>query len=173
MEELKELADTFDGMLDQLDTAFDSQRRFVANASHELRTPLTVMRTAVDVTLAKSNRTPEQLDTMAIEVRQAVTDAEAQIDALLTLARSDRRPDGGEFVDVATAAEDAVDAVGADATATACGSPSPTRDRPSPPTWCPPCSSRSAGYTTGSVPGKGWASACPSSARSCITTAVK
>jgi signal transduction histidine kinase len=112
-DELKELADTFDGMLDRLDTAFDSQRRFVANASHELRTPLTVMRTAVDVTLAKPNRTPEQLDTMAIEVRQAVTDAEALIDALLTLARSDRGPDGGEFVDLATAAEDAVDAVGA------------------------------------------------------------
>ncbi len=38
-DELKELADTFDGMLDRLAAAFDSQRRFVANASHELRTP--------------------------------------------------------------------------------------------------------------------------------------
>ena len=52
-DELKELADTFDDMLDRLDSAFSGQRQFVANASHELRTPLTVMRTAIDVTLAK------------------------------------------------------------------------------------------------------------------------
>jgi signal transduction histidine kinase len=38
-DELKDLADTFDAMLERLDRAFDSQRRFVANASHELRTP--------------------------------------------------------------------------------------------------------------------------------------
>ena len=55
-DELKELADTFDAMLARLDAAFASQRRFVANASHELRTPLTVMRTAIDVTLAKPER---------------------------------------------------------------------------------------------------------------------
>ena len=57
-DELKELADTYDAMLARLDAAFDSQRRFVANASHELRTPLTVMRTAIDVTLAKPGPDP-------------------------------------------------------------------------------------------------------------------
>ena len=40
-------------MLERLDSAFTSQRQFIANASHELRTPLTVMRTAIDVVLAK------------------------------------------------------------------------------------------------------------------------
>ena len=39
-DELKELADTFDAMLARLESAFESQRRFVANASHELRTPV-------------------------------------------------------------------------------------------------------------------------------------
>ena len=110
-DELKELADTFDGMLDRLDAAFASQRRFVANASHELRTPLTVMRTAIDVTLAKPNRDREQLETMAVEVRQAVDRAEELIGALLTLARSDRGMIGREFVDLATAVEDTVDTV--------------------------------------------------------------
>jgi signal transduction histidine kinase len=89
-DELKELADTFDAMLGRLDAAFASQRRFVANASHELRTPLTVMRTAIDVTLAKPGRTPAQLEAMAVEVRHAADRAEALIEALLTLARSDR-----------------------------------------------------------------------------------
>ena len=77
-------------MLARLDAAFASQRRFVANASHELRTPLTVMRTAIDVTLAKPDRTPAQLEAMAAEVGQAAGQAERLVEALLTLARSDR-----------------------------------------------------------------------------------
>jgi signal transduction histidine kinase len=109
-DELKELADTFDAMLGRLDAAFASQRRFVANASHELRTPLTVMRTAIDVTLAKPGRTPAQLEAMAAEVRQAVDRAEALIEALLTLARSDRGAGPRERLDVAVLAEDALDA---------------------------------------------------------------
>jgi signal transduction histidine kinase len=56
-DELRELADTFDTMLERLDRAFTSQRQFIANASHELRTPLTVMRTAMDVVLAKPEPT--------------------------------------------------------------------------------------------------------------------
>jgi signal transduction histidine kinase len=109
-DELKELADTFDAMLGRLDAAFASQRRFVANASHELRTPLTVMRTAIDVTLAKPDRTPAQLEAMAVEVRQATDRAEALIEALLTLARSDRGTGPRERLDVAVLAEDALDA---------------------------------------------------------------
>ena len=109
-DELKELADTFDAMLGRLDAAFASQRRFVANASHELRTPLTVMRTAIDVTLAKPGRTPVQLEAMAVEVRHAVERAEALIEALLTLARSDRGAGPREPLDVAVLAEDALDA---------------------------------------------------------------
>ncbi len=109
-DELKELADTFDAMLGRLDAAFASQRRFVADASHELRTPLTVMRTAIDVTLAKPGRTPAQLEAMAVEVRHAADRAEALIEALLTLARSDRGAGPREPLDVAALAEDALDA---------------------------------------------------------------
>jgi signal transduction histidine kinase len=109
-DELKELADTFDAMLARLDAAFASQRRFVANASHELRTPLTVMRTAIDVTLAKPDRTPAQLEAMAVEVRQAADRAETLIEALLTLARSDRGHLPAEPLDLAVLAEDALDA---------------------------------------------------------------
>ena len=112
-DELKELADTFDAMLARLESAFASQRRFVANASHELRTPLTVMRTAIDVTLAKPRRTPDQLEAMAAEVRQAAERAEALIEALLTLARSDRGQGPRSAFDLAVFAEDALDAAAA------------------------------------------------------------
>jgi len=108
-DELKDLADTFDEMLDRLDAAFASQRRFIADASHELRTPLTVMRTAIDVTLAKPAPSSEQLENMAIKVRRSVEHAEALIDALLTLAISERALTNTELVDLATMAEDALD----------------------------------------------------------------
>ena len=113
-DELKELADTFDSMLERLDRAFVSQRRFVANASHELRTPLTVMRTAIDVTLAKPSRTLPQLEDMALRVRRSAGRAEDMIDALLTLAVSDQGPASSEFIDLATSAEDAIDGAAAD-----------------------------------------------------------
>jgi signal transduction histidine kinase len=108
-DELKELADTFDEMLERLDAAFAVQRRFVADASHELRTPLTVMRTAIEVTMAKPARTPEQLEAMAAKVARSAAQAEALIEALLTLAASEQAPASPELVDLATAAEDAVD----------------------------------------------------------------
>ncbi|MGH2894546.1 MAG: sensor histidine kinase [Solirubrobacteraceae bacterium] len=109
-DELKELADTFDVMLERLDAAFNSQRRFVANAAHELRTPLTAMRTAIEVTLSKPARTPQQLEAMAERVKRSVERAEQTIEALLTLATSEAGTTLGEAIDLATAAEDALEA---------------------------------------------------------------
>jgi signal transduction histidine kinase len=108
-DELRELADTFDDMLDRLDSAFVAQRAFVANASHELRTPLTVMRTAIDVTLAKPGRTKAQLEDMAERVRRRIDSAECMIDGLLTLAVSDQGAGSHEVVDLSALADDALD----------------------------------------------------------------
>jgi signal transduction histidine kinase len=116
-DELKELADTFDDMLNRLDLAFASQRRFVANASHELRTPLTSMRTLIDVAMAKPTRTTEQLETLVGRVRAALDQSEAIIDGLLTLARSDRGLTAREPLDLEAAAQDAIDQISTDATA--------------------------------------------------------
>jgi signal transduction histidine kinase len=109
-DEFKQLADTFDVMLERLDAAFTSQKRFVANAAHELRTPLTAMRTAIEVTLSKPTRTPEQLEAMATRVKRSVERAEATVEALLTLATSEAGSTADEEIDLATAAEDALDA---------------------------------------------------------------
>jgi signal transduction histidine kinase len=108
-DELRELADTFDTMLERLDAAFTSQRQFIANASHELRTPLTVMRTAIDVVLAKSQPRPDELVSMVAEVRQAVDHAERLIEALLVLARNEQARLLNDPVDLATIAEDALE----------------------------------------------------------------
>jgi signal transduction histidine kinase len=108
-DELRELADTFDTMLERLDRAFASQRQFIANASHELRTPLTVMRTAMDVVLAKPEPAREELMSMAADVRQAVDHAERLIEALLVLARNDQARALTEPLDLAAVAEDALE----------------------------------------------------------------
>ena len=108
-DELRELADTFDTMLERLDRAFTSQRQFIANASHELRTPLTVMRTAMDVVLAKPEPTRDELMSMAAEVRQAVDHCERLIEALLVLARNDQARALTDPLDLAAVAEDALE----------------------------------------------------------------
>ena len=116
-DELKELADTFDGMLERLSGAFASQRRFVANASHELRTPLTVIRTELDVTLADPHATNADLRAMGETVRDATLATERLIQALLTLARSQGGVTRRDPVDLADCARTAVAQAGAEASA--------------------------------------------------------
>ena len=87
-DELKELADTIDGMLDRLQLAFESQRRFSAEASHELRTPLTIMRAEADVALAAPHATDRERE-LATKILTAVDRSERLIDGLLALARSE------------------------------------------------------------------------------------
>ncbi len=90
-DELRELGDTFDDMLGRLDSAFDSQRRFVANASHELRTPLAINRTLLEVAMGRPDAPPQlrQLGDTLLEVNAR---HERLINGLLTLARSEQAP---------------------------------------------------------------------------------
>jgi signal transduction histidine kinase len=108
-DELRELAGTFNEMLGRLEAAFESQKRFIANASHELRTPLAVMRTTVDVVAGNPDSTSTDLRVMADEIRTAVDHSEQLIGALLILARNERGITVHEQVDLATIAEDVLD----------------------------------------------------------------
>jgi signal transduction histidine kinase len=99
-DELKELADTIDGMLDRLQSAFESQRRFSAEASHELRTPLTIMRAEAEVALASLDATARELE-LAGKIVAAVDRAERLIDGLLALARSESKLRDNDLVDLA------------------------------------------------------------------------
>ncbi len=135
-DELKELADTFDGMLARLDAAFASQRHFVASASHELRTPLTVMRTEVDVTLADPDATAGELRGMGEAIRETVDRCERLIEGLLMLARSEAAAGTEEQVDLAALTADCITDLcarvhGGEVTVTAELAPAPTRGQAS------------------------------------------
>lgn len=100
-DELKDLADTFDDLLARLEDAFAAQRQFVANASHELRTPLTLQQAVIDITLADQGADAVDLRAALGRVRAAGQEQERLIDALLTLARSQRGLERREYVDLA------------------------------------------------------------------------
>jgi signal transduction histidine kinase len=99
-DEIKELADTFDSMLERLDQAFDGQRRFVANASHELRTPLAINRTLIQVALAHP-QVPTQTRQLGENLLAVNTRHERLIDGLLTLASSEQAPTARDPLDLA------------------------------------------------------------------------
>ncbi|MEV0645453.1 ATP-binding protein [Phytomonospora sp. NPDC050363] len=103
-DEIRELADTFDVMLERLDHSFDSQRTFIANASHELRTPLTLNRALLEVAVSRREATPDirRLGDTLLEINGR---HERLIDGLLLLARSEREIGERSYVDLADIVE--------------------------------------------------------------------
>jgi signal transduction histidine kinase len=89
-DELKELGDTFDDLLSRLQEAFESQRRFVANASHELRTPLAAERTILEVAVADPAATADSLREACARALEVERQQERLIESLLMLALSHR-----------------------------------------------------------------------------------
>jgi signal transduction histidine kinase len=105
-DELTELGQTFDGLLGRLEAAFEAQRRFVANASHELRTPLARQRTLVEVALGDPEATLDSMRASYARVLAAAEQQERLIEALLTLARSERGLERHEPVDLAAVTDE-------------------------------------------------------------------
>ncbi|HLH57792.1 MAG TPA: HAMP domain-containing sensor histidine kinase [Streptosporangiaceae bacterium] len=115
-DELKELADTFDAMLERLDAAFAAQRRFAANASHELRTPLATNRTLLEVAVAQ-HRVPAELREVIETVLAANAHGERVLDGLLALARSESQAGSRLPVDLSDIAAGAVEETAGEAAA--------------------------------------------------------
>ena len=87
-DEFRQLAESFDDMLDRLERTFEEQRRFAANASHELRTPYAIERAMIDVALTD----PDGQDIRQLLARLDATNRRGTetVEALLTLSRLDQ-----------------------------------------------------------------------------------
>lgn len=109
-DELKELADTIDGMLSRLEKSFESQKRFAAQASHELRTPLAIMGGEADVALADGNVSSDHKN-MAAAIRTQVDRSERLVEGLLVLARSESSVINHQRLDLADLAGDVLEDV--------------------------------------------------------------
>jgi signal transduction histidine kinase len=114
-DEFKQLGDTLDGLLGRLEASFEAQRRFVANASHELRTPLTLERTLLQVALADPDATVDTLRETCEELLAAGRGQERLLEALLTLASSERGLEHREPLDLARVMNHVAAASGAEA----------------------------------------------------------
>lgn len=99
-DELKNLADTVDGLLGRLEAALDSHKRFVANAAHELRTPLTLEHALLEEAVIDPGATVESYRAQFQQL-MAVSEQQARLlESLLVLATSERGLDRQESVDL-------------------------------------------------------------------------
>ncbi|MBD0255556.1 MAG: HAMP domain-containing histidine kinase [Cytophagales bacterium] len=86
-DEISELSGTFNSMLNRLETSFELQRTFIANASHELRNPLTAILGEVEVTLHKSRPEGEYVQSLR-KISAEAERLQALTTSLLSLSRS-------------------------------------------------------------------------------------
>jgi signal transduction histidine kinase len=103
-DELTELGCILDDLFARLEASFDAQRHFVANASHELRTPLAGLRTLLEVTLADPDADAGTLRSACQEALALGGYQERLVQALLTLATSERGVTRRDTLDLAQAA---------------------------------------------------------------------
>jgi two-component system, OmpR family, sensor histidine kinase VanS len=105
-DELKDLADTIDGLLARLEAHVAEQQRFAANASHELRTPLSLTQTLLDVARKDPNRDNGELVDRLHAVNTRAIDL---TEAMLLLSRADQRSFTRDQVDLSLMAEEATE----------------------------------------------------------------
>ncbi len=108
--ELGQLAKVLNSTFDRLQSAFDRQRAFTADASHELRTPVAVILAQTQATLAR-DRNPEEYRQTLEACQRAALRMRSLTESLLALARLDAGHETlhRESIDLARIAEQTVD----------------------------------------------------------------
>lgn len=86
-DEMSQLAQTFNNMLNRLETAFETQNNFISNASHELRTPLTIISGEVELAMRSDRDSDKQLRALA-KIKDESDRLEHILTSLLGLAQS-------------------------------------------------------------------------------------
>ena len=90
-DELKELSETFNGLLDRLDDAYSKQAKFVSDASHELRTPLTVIKGYNDLLMRWGKDDPEILNEAIEAIRSETDNMSMLVENLLFIAKGENK----------------------------------------------------------------------------------
>jgi signal transduction histidine kinase len=107
-DEMKQLADSVDGLLGRLERALESHKRFIANAAHELRTPLTLERALLEESLIDRDATVDSFRANFERLLKISKQQGSLLESLLTLANSERGVDRSEPLDLAEIAEEAL-----------------------------------------------------------------
>lgn len=90
-DEFRELAETFNGMLDRIQESYEKQNRFVSDASHELRTPLSVVSGYANLLRRWGSKNPEVLEESVQKIIEETGNMQQMVNRLLFLARADRK----------------------------------------------------------------------------------
>lgn len=98
--ELRDLAQTFNHLLDQLEEQFEREKSFVSNASHELRTPLTAFHGHINLMKRWGKDNPEVLAQSLQAIDEESERMEKMMVQLLTIARNEHLENRKESVDV-------------------------------------------------------------------------
>jgi len=98
-DEIYDLAQTFDYMLDRLETSFNAERQFTSDTSHELRTPVSVIMAHAEYGLSQKEN-PDEMETALQVILQQAGKMNSLITALLLLARADQRSEKLEFENI-------------------------------------------------------------------------
>jgi len=111
-DELWALAETFDSMIDRIETSFERQRQFVQDASHELRTPLAAIRTNIEVTEMDPDASVEEYRSLLDTVKTQTARLTRLSEDLLLLTNGEKETVEREPVELPALAHEVVSQLG-------------------------------------------------------------
>jgi signal transduction histidine kinase len=116
-DEVKRLADTFDDMLERLESAFESQKQFIQDASHELRTPIAIAQANIEVAEMEGKATARDYRRLMDVLKMSLERMNRLSDNLLLLSNGEQTQIKQTVVDIPPLLDEVVVEAGARAAA--------------------------------------------------------